>query len=90
MTSNPYTYRTNFMGPVTTWAGFVCGRIDVSGGNLGYFGTEIGVPLIDEESWHGITEMLSDTNFKTEKLYSFEEIVEEYEKRSCRIVKFQG
>jgi len=82
-----YIYSTNWMGPaIPGYEGYACGRIDIRGGNLNYFGTEIGVPLIDEKSWNGITNMLD--NFKTKELWSWVQIVNKYEKESKRKIQY--
>jgi len=78
-----FTYRTNWMGPVVPgYEGYCCGRIDVRGGNLDFYGTEIGVPLIDSLSWAQLSIMLE--NFNTEKLWTWDQIKNEYEKRFGR------
>lgn len=65
-------YSTNWMGPINLkwlkdngfdWRG---GRIDVRGDNLGPYGEEIGVPVIDSDSWYKLQEWCH--TYRTEEI----------------------
>jgi len=83
-------YSMNWMGPVRPgYDGFACGRIDVRGKIQDEgepFGFELGVPLIDERSWGGLRDMLK--GFKTEDLWTWEQVAAEYERRSGRKIVY--
>ena len=95
------TYHANFMGPINfewfekrglvknengrnviteSWGG---GRIDVYGTNEPY-GMEISLPIMDGLSFLGFSQWL--WNFKTETVYTLEQLVEEYEKTNSKII----
>jgi len=95
------TYHANFMGPISfEWfqkRGLVkeeCGRMNITeswrGGRIDVYGTEepygmeISLPVMNGSSWYGFSEWLY--NFKTETVYTLEQLVEEYEKNNPKIV----
>lgn len=63
-----------------------CGRVDVSGlDDQEYYDgkTEYHCPLMTKDSWNRFSEFLVE--FNTEKLYTFDELVNEYEKNNPKI-----
>jgi hypothetical protein len=92
-------YSTNWMGPVALrWyeergllnekreitEHYSAGRIDVRGGNTDInYGDEISVPPMMSEDWGTFGEWL-DT-FRTDTMWSLEDIVQEYEKTNPKI-----
>ena len=88
-----HRYSTNWMGPVTLqwyeerginadeehWAG---GRIDVYGGEDDY-PEEIGLPIMHGQDYARFSDWLDD--FKTETLWTLDELVAEYEKVNLKI-----
>lgn len=81
------TYDTNFMGPIAIWwyekynidhtkESWAGGRIDVYGTDCPY-GEEIGLPIMDGESWSMLTEWLS--YLETEEVLTLDEIVTMFE-----------
>jgi len=88
--SDMITYSTNWMGPVRkdfydnygpNWA---CGRIDMRGESLGPYGDEVGVPIIDGESWKLLTEWLR--TYRTES--PDYKVIEMFQKKTGHSITF--
>lgn len=81
------------MGPINhDWiakngAEWAAGRIDVSGTEE-FWGTEIGVPPMHYEDWRRFSDWLWD--FQTRKVYSLDELVEEFEVENPKITWFKN
>ena len=68
---------------------YATGRVDVSGLDPDeyYDGkTEYSAPMMKKESWYGFSYFLKE--LKTNELYSFDELVKEYEKNNSKIEWF--
>lgn len=63
------------------WAG---GRIDVRGGNTGFYGDEISLPVMRGDCYRQFSDWL-DT-YETDKMCSLKELVEIYEETNPKIV----
>jgi len=70
------TYATNWMGPVKTgYEGYCCGRIDVYGDSDYFpFNDEIGVPLIKDEHWAMLTDLLETYREEKRSLFTWDDI----------------
>ena len=77
-----YRYSTNWMGPVRPgkYDGYYCGRIDCSSDEDNPYGNEIGVPLIKDEDWGKLTELME--GYKTETLATWEDICQYFKQQS--------
>lgn len=85
-------YSTNWMGPINKawyinrglepWT-YSAGRIDCRGGDLGRYGTEIGLDPMLGEDWVRFSEWLSTV--ETDALWTLEQLVEQYEKTNPKI-----
>lgn len=85
-------YSTNWMGPIgkhwyekrglEPWT-YAAGRIDCRGGDLGRYGTEIGLDPMLNEDWARFSEWLSTV--ETDDLWTLEQLVEQYEKTNPKI-----
>ena len=97
------TYSTNWMGPisidwyrdrgllhesgeVTTY--FSAGRIDIRDDTKqGYDGwDEYSLPPMHGEDWNSFSEWLDD--FTTERLFSFEDLIAQYEQESGTVIRW--
>jgi len=81
------TYSTNWMGPINNdfikkygenWAG---GRIDIYTG--GPYPEEYSLPIMSVEDWNSFSEWIH--TLKTETIWSYDNIIEEYEKTHSKI-----
>ena len=88
------TYSTNWMGPINSnwikehgnyWAG---GRIDIRDDTKqGYEGwNEYSLPPMHGEDWNSFSEWLDD--FTTERLFSFEDLIAQYEQESGTVIRW--
>jgi len=86
------TYSTNWMGPINSkwieehgdcWA---AGRIDIYGVPNEPYPIEYGLPPMHNEDWASFSEWLDD--FETERLFSFDELVAQYEQESGTVIRW--
>lgn len=78
---NSETFGTHIVDKITEH--YSGGRIDVSGTTNPY-GEEISVPVMRSEDWHRFKEWL--WVFKTETMWTLDQLVNEYEKTNEKIV----